>query len=93
MKFESEDLSIFDLDTYLLENTLIYFALKVTVGAKPLDFTYYHPSHEPVLPIKPVKNQFEYRTRPIITRGSYIFYPILEGQKRFFKELFSSESP
>ena len=54
MKFESEDLSIFDLDTYLLENTLIYFALKVTVGAKPLDFTYYYPSH------KPVKNQFEY---------------------------------
>ena len=29
-----------------------------------------------------------YRTRAIITRGLYIFYPIFEGQKRFFKELF-----
>ena len=29
-----------------------------------------------------------YRTRAIITRGLYTFYPIFEGQKRFFKELF-----
>ena len=34
-------------------------------------------------------NDFIYHTRAIITRGLYIFYPILEGQKRFFKELFS----
>ena len=26
--------------------------------------------------------------RAIITRGLYIFYPILEGQDRFFNELF-----
>ena len=30
----------------------------------------------------------EYRTRAIITRGLYTFYPIFESQKRFFKELF-----
>ena len=30
-----------------------------------------------------------YRTRAIITRGLYIFYPLFEVQKRFFKELFS----
>ena len=30
-----------------------------------------------------------YRTRAIITRGLYTFYPIFKGQKRFFKELFS----
>ena len=30
-----------------------------------------------------------YRTRAIITRGLYIFYPLFEGQKRFFKGLFS----
>ena len=29
-----------------------------------------------------------YRMRAIINRGLYIFYPILEGHKRFFKELF-----
>ena len=29
-----------------------------------------------------------YRTRAIITRGLYIFYPLFEVQKRFFKELF-----
>ena len=29
-----------------------------------------------------------YRTRAIITRGLYTFYPIFKGQKRFFKELF-----
>ena len=32
---------------------------------------------------------FIYRTRAIITRGLYIFYPLFEGQKRFFKGLFS----
>ena len=32
---------------------------------------------------------FNYRTRTIITRGLYTFYPIFEGQKRLFKELFS----
>ena len=31
----------------------------------------------------------EYRTRAIITRGLYTFYPLFEGQKRFFKEVFS----
>ena len=30
-----------------------------------------------------------YRTRAIITRGLYTFYPIFEGQKRLFKEFFS----
>ena len=29
-----------------------------------------------------------YRMRAIITRGLYTFYPIFEGQKRLFKELF-----
>ena len=29
-----------------------------------------------------------YRTRAIITRGFYTFYPIFESQKRFSKELF-----
>ena len=32
---------------------------------------------------------FIYRTRAIITRGLYTFYPIFNGQKRLFKELFS----
>ena len=32
---------------------------------------------------------FNYRTRTIITRGLYTFYPIFEGQKRLLKELFS----
>ena len=31
----------------------------------------------------------DYRTRAIITRGLYIFYPLFEVQKRFFKGLFS----
>ena len=30
-----------------------------------------------------------YRTRAIITRGLYTFYPLFEVQKRFFKGLFS----
>ena len=30
-----------------------------------------------------------YHMRAIITRGLYIFYPLFEGQKRFFKEFFS----
>ena len=33
-----------------------------------------------------------YRTRAIITRGLYTFYPLFEGQKRFFKEFFSENS-
>ena len=33
-----------------------------------------------------------YRMRGIITRGLYIFYPIFEGHKRFFKEVFSENS-
>ena len=33
--------------------------------------------------------QVKYRTRAIITRGLYNFYPLLEVQKRFFKRLFS----
>ena len=31
---------------------------------------------------------YNYRTCAIITHGLYIFYPILKGQKCFFKELF-----
>ena len=37
-------------------------------------------------------NIFKYRTGAIITRGLYIFYPLFEGQKRFFKEVFSENS-
>ena len=33
-----------------------------------------------------------YRTRAIITRGLYIFYPLFGSQKRFFKEVFSENS-
>ena len=33
-----------------------------------------------------------YRTRAIITCGLYIFNPLFEGQKRFFKEVFSENS-
>ena len=33
--------------------------------------------------------EIEYRTRAIITRGLYTFYPLIEVQKRFFKGLFS----
>ena len=33
-----------------------------------------------------------YRTRAIITRGLYIFYPLFEGQKCFFKEVVSENS-
>ena len=33
--------------------------------------------------------KFEYRTRAIITRGLFTFYPLFEVQKRFFKKLFS----
>ena len=29
-----------------------------------------------------------YRTRAIITRGLYTFYPIFEGQKRFLRSFF-----
>ena len=36
-----------------------------------------------------LKYLIKYRMRAIITRGLYIFYPILEDQKRFFKEVFS----
>ena len=32
---------------------------------------------------------FDYRMCAIITRGLYFFNPLFEGQKRFFKELFS----
>ena len=31
---------------------------------------------------------FIYRTRAIITRGLYTFYPLFKAQKRFFKGLF-----
>ena len=34
-----------------------------------------------------------YRTRAIITRGLYTFYPLFEGQKRFFKELIQKILP
>ena len=33
--------------------------------------------------------KIKYRTRAIITRGLYSFYPLFEAQKRFFKGLFS----
>ena len=33
--------------------------------------------------------EFDYRTRAIITRGLYTFYPIFEGQKHLLKEFFS----
>ena len=33
-----------------------------------------------------------YHTRAIMTRGLYTFYTIFEGQKRFFKEVFSETS-
>ena len=33
-----------------------------------------------------------YRTRAIITRGLYTFYPLFEGQKCFFKDVFSENS-
>ena len=33
--------------------------------------------------------KYIYRTRTIITRGLYSFYPLFEAQKRFFKGLFS----
>ena len=32
------------------------------------------------------------RMGAIIIRGLYIFYPILEGQKQFFKDLFLENS-
>ena len=35
------------------------------------------------------KKTFIYRTRAIITRGLYTFYPLFEVEKRFFKGLFS----
>ena len=35
---------------------------------------------------------FVYRSRAIITHGLYIFNPLFEGQKRFFKEVFSENS-
>ena len=34
------------------------------------------------------KIKCKYRTRAIKTRGLYTFYPIFEGQKRFFKEFY-----
>ena len=39
-----------------------------------------------------LSRRFEYRTRAIITRGLYTFYPLFEVQKRFFKGLFSYNS-
>ena len=33
-----------------------------------------------------------YCTHAIITRGLYIFNPLFEGQKCFFKEIFFSEN-
>ena len=30
------------------------------------------------------EKNFDFRTRAIITRGLYTFYPLLEVQKRFF---------
>ena len=35
-----------------------------------------------------IENHYVYRTHAIRTHGLYTFYPIFEGQKCFFKELF-----
>ena len=35
-----------------------------------------------------IENHCLYRMQAIKTRGLYTFYPIFDGQKRFFKELF-----
>ena len=41
---------------------------------------------------KELDNMFEYCTQAIITHGFYILNPLFEGQKRFFKEVFSDNS-
>ena len=41
--------------------------------------------------ISPV-SEMVYRTRAIITHGFCIFYPLFEGRKSFFKEVFSENS-
>ena len=41
---------------------------------------------------KELDNVFEYCTQAIITHGFYILNPLFEGQKRFFKEVFSDNS-
>jgi hypothetical protein len=39
-----------------------------------------------------IRSKSKYRTRAIITRGLYIFYPLFGSQKRVFKEVFSEKS-
>ena len=67
----------------------MYSTLHVTYFEKFMDSVFIH-----FLKMKPNWNNLQtivikYRTRAIITRGLYIFYPLFEGQKRFFKGLFS----
>ena len=46
-------------------------------------------SHAKICVTCPIMPMLIYRTRAIITRGLYTFYPLFEVQKRFFKGLFS----
>jgi hypothetical protein len=47
------------------------------------------PCSENILGVSFRKHDYNYRTRAIISRGLYTFYPIFEVQKRLFKEIFS----
>ena len=57
-----------------------------------LEFDRIHKSDATQLEPRRLKLVLSYRMRTIITRGLYIFYPLFEGQKRFFKEVFSENS-
>ena len=74
----------------------MYIHVKSSIGSK-VDPNYL-PAVCELLEVKTTKTSlqlknetqmYNYRTRAIITRGLYIFYPLFEVQKRFFKELFS----
>ena len=60
-------------------------SLKNVFGLQKWDKKYRNRGYNGV---RMVAKKSSYRTRAIITRGMYTFYPIFEGQKRFFKELF-----
>ena len=47
----------------------------------------HNPFNQNYAIVSPSRYSCNYRTRAIITRGLYTFYPIFEGQKRLFKEL------
>ena len=75
---------------------MMYIHVKSSIGSK-VDPNYL-PAVCELLEVKTTKTSlqlknetqmYNYRTRAIITRGLYIFYPLFEGQKRFFKGLFS----